>query len=127
MFTDWLYICPQITYWGPRFARELWDVPAIYITENGCPCDDQVNAAGKVEDTDRVMYVRNHLLSLQRAVREGVPMQGYFVWSMMDNFEWVRGYDERFGIIHVDFDTLVRTPKLSADFYREVIRTGRVV
>ena len=54
-------------------------------------------------------------------------MQGYFVWSMMDNFEWVRGYDERFGIIHVDFDTLVRTPKLSADFYREVIRTGRVV
>ncbi len=127
MFTDWLYICPQITYWGPRFARELWDVPAIYITENGCPCDDQVNAAGKVEDTDRVMYVRNHLLSLQRAVREGVPVQGYFVWSMMDNFEWVRGYDERFGIIHVDFDTLVRTPKLSADFYREVIRTGRVV
>ena len=89
MFTDWLYICPQITYWGPRFARELWDVPAIYITENGCPCDDQVNAAGKVEDTDRVMYVRNHLLSLQRAVRERVPMQGYFVWSMMDNFEWV--------------------------------------
>ena len=55
------------------------------------------------------------------------PGEGYFVWSMMDNFEWVRGYDERFGIIHVDFDTLVRTPKLSADFYREVIRTGRVV
>jgi beta-glucosidase len=54
-------------------------------------------------------------------------VQGYFVWSMMENFEWVRGYDERFGIIHVDFVTLVRTPKLSADFYPEVIRTGRVV
>ena len=127
MFTDWLYFCPQITYWGPRFASELWDVPEIYITENGCPCDDQVNDVGKVEDTDRVMYVRNHLQSLARAAHEGVPVRGYFVWSMLDNFEWVRGYTERFGIIHVDFETLERTPKLSADFYREVVRANRVV
>jgi beta-glucosidase len=127
MFTDWLYFCPQITYWGPRFARELWDVPEIYITENGCPCDDQVNEAGKVEDTDRVMYIRNHLISLQRAVAEGIPVKGYFLWSLMDNFEWIRGYTERFGIIHVDFDTLERTPKLSADFYRATIRSGHVM
>ena len=78
--------------------------------------------AGHVYDTGRVMYLRNYLTQLPRAVAEGVPVKGYFLWSLLDNFEWADGYDKRFGIIFVDFVTQKRTPKLSATFYKEVIR-----
>jgi beta-glucosidase len=73
------------------------------------------------------MYLRNYLFHLQRAVAEGVPVAGYFLWSLMDNFEWADGYQKRFGLYRVDFNTLARTPKLSASFYREVIRRNAVV
>ena len=76
---------------------------------------------GQVYDTDRVMYLRNYLTQLHRAVSEGVPVKGYFVWSFMDNYEWADGYAYRFGIHYVDFKTQKRTPKLSAHFYKEVI------
>ena len=85
------------------------------------------NADGKVYDLDRIMYLRNYLRQLQRAVAEGVPVRGYFLWSLMDNFEWTDGFEKRFGLYHVDFQTQRRTPKLSASFYREVIARNAVV
>ena len=77
-------------------------------------------------DLDRIMYLRNYLTQLQRATAEGVPVRGYFLWSLMDNFEWIYGFDKRFGLYRVDFDTLVRTPKLSVAFYRNVIARNAV-
>lgn len=127
MASNWLAIGPQIAYWGPRLVREVWGVKDVYITENGCSAEDRQAADKQVYDTDRVMYVRNHLVQAQRAVAEGWPLRGYFLWSLMDNFEWTSGYTKRFGIFYVNFQTLERTPKLSAHFYREVIARGVVV
>jgi beta-glucosidase/6-phospho-beta-glucosidase/beta-galactosidase len=84
-------------------------------------------ADGRVYDTDRVTYLRSYLTQLRRATAEGVPVRGYFLWSLMDNFEWADGYTNRFGIHYVDYATQKRTPKLSADFYREVIARNAVV
>ena len=81
---------------------------------------------GRVEDVDRVMYLRNHLTQLHRAVSEGYPVKGYFLWSLLDNFEWADGYSKRFGIHYVDFKTLKRTPKLSAEWYTQTIANNRV-
>ncbi|MGA8673369.1 MAG: family 1 glycosylhydrolase, partial [Terracidiphilus sp.] len=100
---------------------------AIYITENGTSSDDVLTPAGRVEDVDRIMYLRNHLMHLHRAAKEGYPVQGYFLWSLMDNFEWADGFSKRFGIHYVDFKTLKRTPKLSAEWYKDVIAKNAVV
>ena len=81
---------------------------------------------GKIYDTDRIMLLRNYLMHLQRATSEGIPVLGYFLWSLMDNFEWSDGFEKRFGIYHVDFGTRRRTPKLSASFYRETINRNSV-
>jgi len=75
---------------------------------------------------DRIMYLRNYLAQLQRATSEGVPVRGYFLWSLMDNFEWIYGFEKRFGLYRVDFETQLRTPKLSASFYRNVIERNAV-
>jgi len=80
-----------------------------------------------VIDTDRLQYYRLYLRSAQRAVREGLPLKGYFAWSMMDNFEWSEGYARRFGIHYVDYKTLQRIPKLSARFYQACIKGRRVL
>jgi beta-glucosidase len=114
-------------YWAPRQVAKLWNVKSIYITENGASASDQPVADGNVYDLDRIMYLRNYLTQLQRATSEGVPVRGYFLWSLMDNFEWVDGYEKRFGLYRVDFNTQRRTPKLSASFYRETIERNRVV
>ncbi|MFZ2653670.1 MAG: GH1 family beta-glucosidase [Victivallales bacterium] len=127
MEADWIAVGPQITYWQPRLYHEIWHPKAIYITENGCACADKFDNDGEVYDTDRVMYMRNHLINAHRAVDEGIPLKGYFTWSLLDNFEWKEGYEWRFGITYVNYQTLERTPKLSAKFYREVIARGAVV
>jgi beta-glucosidase len=101
-------------------------VNEVYITENGCAADDHVAADGNVYDTDRVMFLRNYLTQLQRATADGVPVRGYFLWSPFDNFEWAYGYSLRFGLIHVDYATQKRRPKLSAAFYQEVIARNAV-
>jgi len=126
MASPWLTIGPECIYWAVRNVCELWHPAAIYITENGCSADDVVTAAGRIEDTDRVMYLRNHLANLHRAAEEGYPVKGYFLWSLLDNFEWCDGYSKRFGIHYVDFRTEKRTPKLSAEWYREVIARNAV-
>ena len=127
MPSKWLYVTPEVIYWGLRAIHELWKPKALYISENGCSADDKVSADGKVYDTDRVMYLRNYVTHLQRAAREGLPIKGYFLWSLMDNFEWEDGYTKLFGIHHVDFKTQKRTPKLSADWYRELVRVNGLV
>jgi beta-glucosidase len=127
MHMPWLALGPQITYWAPRFAKELWDVEAFYITENGCAADDLQTLGGEVLDTDRLVYLRAHFQSAARAVAEGWPLKGYFVWSLLDNFEWAYGYTRRFGITYVNYQTQERTPKLSAHWYRDVIRERKVL
>jgi beta-glucosidase len=114
-------------YWTPRHVAKLWNVKSIYITENGTSGNDQVAADGSISDLDRVMYLRNYLTQLQRATVEGVPVHGYFLWSLLDNFEWSDGFEKRFGLYRVDFETQRRTPKLSASFYRETITRNAVV
>ena len=106
---------------------EIWKVKDVYITENGCSSDDRLAPDGHVYDTDRVMYVRNHLIHAHRAIQEGWPLRGYFWWSLMDNFEWNDGFTNRFGTFYVDYKTQKRTAKLSASFYREVIARRAVV
>ena len=126
MISPWLFMGPEVLYWGPHHVHKLWNVGEIYITENGCSSSDVPAADGKVYDSDRVMFLRNYLSQLQRAVADGVPVKGYFLWSLMDNFEWADGYGNRFGLHYVDYATQRRTPKLSAEFYREVIARNAV-
>jgi beta-glucosidase len=126
MDMPWLNIGPAILYWTPRFVSEIWDVPAIYITENGAASADKLNAQNEVNDISRVMYLQQHLIHAHRAVAEGYPLKGYFLWSLMDNFEWAMGYTKRFGIFYVNYETMERTPKLSAKFYADVIRRNAI-
>lgn len=118
---DWP-VTPKCLYWGPKFLYERYGLP-IYITENGMSCHDWVTPDGKVHDSCRIDFLDSYLGNLNRAVEERIPVAGYFLWSFMDNFEWTRGYDERFGIVYVDFQTQRRIAKDSALWYREVIRT----
>jgi beta-glucosidase len=100
----------------------------MYITENGAAFQDPVHAIdGRIDDPLRVSYFREHLRAAHDAIEQGVDLRGYFAWSLLDNFEWSYGYAKRFGIVHVDFDTLDRTPKNSARFYSEVIRSHGAV
>jgi beta-glucosidase len=127
MFSSWLVVGPEVLYWAPRLVQSLWNVKAIHITENGCGTNDAPAADGSVSDTDRVMFLRNCLTHLQRATAEGVPVQGYFLWSLMDNFEWGDGFGTRFGLVYVDFQTQQRTPKHSAAYFREAAARNAVV
>lgn len=113
---------PESMYWGPRFMFERYKAPVV-ITENGMANIDWVSADGKVHDPQRIDYTAAHLKALARAIRDGVKVDGYFHWSLMDNFEWGSGYKKRFGLIHVDYPTQKRTLKDSARWYRRVIRT----
>ncbi len=126
MASPWLYVGPEALYWVPRLATENWKPKAIYITENGASSDDHLTPSGQILDTDRTMFLRNYLGHLQRACAEGVPVKGYFCWSLLDNYEWADGYGKRFGIVYVDFKTQQRTPKLSAHFYKATIAKNAV-
>ena len=127
MESRWLMIGPEALYWAPRLVSNVWTVPEIYITENGTSAADATAPSGDIHDLDRVMYLRNYLTHLQRATSEGIPVKGYFHWSLMDNFEWSDGLQKRFGLYKVDFETQQRTPKLSAAFYRELIARNALV
>ncbi len=116
-------ITPECLYWGSKFVNERYRLP-IVITENGMSNLDWVMSDGKVHDPQRIDYTRRHLIELSRAIADGVDVRGYFHWSIMDNFEWAEGYRERFGLVHVDYTTLERTPKDSAYWYGDVIRTN---
>ncbi len=113
-------VTPQCLYWGPRFLHQRYHFP-IVLTENGMSNNDWVHADGRVHDAARIDFTRAYLLELGRAIADGVDVRGYFHWSILDNFEWAEGFRERFGMVHVDYSTLERTPKDSAYWYRDII------
>jgi len=105
-----------------RTAAEYTGVLPLHVTENGMANPDAVSG-GIVDDAPRIAYLDTHLAALRRAIADGAPVQGYFVWSLMDNYEWSFGYEKRFGIVHIDFDTLKRTPKASWHALRDMLQT----
>jgi len=125
--SPWLNLAPRALYWTPRLAAEVYGEKNIYITENGCGYNDDTVVRGECLDLHRVEYLRNYLRELHRAIADGAPVRGYFLWSFIDNFEWSDGYRRRFGIVHNDFKTQRRTPKLSAHWYAQVIAANRVL
>ena len=98
------------------------DIPPIYITENGCSYAMGPDDDGVVDDQPRIDYLDSHLRAVADAIERGADVRGYYCWSLMDNFEWAEGYTQRFGLVHVDYETLVRTPKRSFEWYAELIR-----
>jgi beta-glucosidase len=127
MKSAWHVFDPEVMYWTPRQMRSIWGAESIFITENGCAAADVVADNGQVYDSDRVMFLRACLRQLQRATAEGVPVDGCSQWSAQDNLEGMDGSGNRFGLVYVDFDTLERTPKLSAEWFREAARQNAVV
>ena len=117
---DW-EVTPEELYDLLLRVQYDYKFPRLYITENGAAFSDTVGPDGTIEDADRTEYLRLHFIQAARAIQAGVNLGGYFVWSFLDNFEWARGYRMRFGIVHVDFDTLERRLKNSALWYRQVI------
>ena len=116
-------VVPESIYWGPRFLYERYKTP-IFITENGLSCTDVVCLDGEIHDTERIDFLQRYLRELRSAIADGVDVKGYFLWSLIDNFEWHSGYTERFGIIHVDYETQVRTVKDSAKWYKKVVEAN---
>jgi beta-glucosidase len=108
------------------WLHRRYQFPRYLVTENGAAVRDRPDADGYVEDTARITYIRDHLLALHRAMAAGVPVDGYFVWSLLDNFEWSEGLAKRFGLVRVDYETFARIPKASARWYEAVARTGSV-
>ena len=120
---SWLNIAPDAAYWAARFQTERYGLPIVF-SENGYCNTDFVHLDGKVHDPQRIDFMARYLRAIRRAMEEGVPVAGYFYWSIMDNFEWADGYKERFGLVHVDYQTQKRTPKDSAYWYRDLISSS---
>lgn len=114
-------ITPDALYWAAKFLTERYHTPFI-VSENGMSCHDAVSLDGRVHDPNRQDYLHRYLRGLKRAADEGIDVAGYFVWSFLDNFEWALGCSERFGLVHVDYQTQKRTPKDSAYWYKQVIQ-----
>lgn len=119
----WLEVAPEAMYWAARFQTERYRLPLVF-SENGYCNTDFVHLDGQVHDPQRIDFMTRYLRAVGRAVSEGIPVEGYFYWSILDNFEWAEGYKDRFGLVHVDYRTQRRTPKDSAYWYREVIRSN---
>ncbi|MCS6243858.1 MAG: beta-glucosidase [Opitutus sp.] len=123
----WLKTVPQSIYWGTKMAADVYGAKNIYITENGYGTIEEPNSSGEIHDLHRRDYLRQYLVELRRAITDRVPVKGYFCWSFMDNYEWEDGYSIRFGLVHTDYQTQKRTPKLSAHWYSTVMRENRIV
>ncbi|MER5955249.1 GH1 family beta-glucosidase [Streptomyces sp. NPDC056121] len=108
-----------------RYTREAPGLP-LYITENGAAYDDKPDPEGRVHDPERIAYLHGHLSAVHRAIKDGADVRGYYLWSLMDNFEWAYGYEKRFGAVHVDYATQKRTPKSSAHWYAKASRTNQL-
>ena len=118
----WPVVPDALREWLIMFrARYRAALPPIYITESGCSYNMGPDEHGVVDDQPRIDYLREHLRAVEQAIQRGVDIRGYYCWSLMDNFEWAEGYTQRFGLVHVDYDTLVRTPKKSFQWYADLI------
>ena len=115
-------VTPDAIKWAAKFLYERYNMP-IYVSENGMACHDTVSLDGKVHDQNRIDYLQRYLLKLGEAIDDGADIRGYFVWSLMDNFEWDNGYEPRFGIVYVDYETQKRIIKDSGYWYSKVIET----
>ena len=113
-------VTPDCFYWGVKFIYDRYKLP-LFVTENGMSCHDDVSLDGRVHDPNRQNFLDMYISALQKANDEGVDVRGYFLWTFLDNFEWDKGYTERFGIVHVDFATQKRIVKDSAFWYQKVI------
>ena len=118
-------VYPDAIYEVLTRLHSEYDTPPIYVTENGAAFADVRAADGSVDDPERIVYLAGYVDAVARAMAEGVPVRGYFVWSLLDNFEWSYGYTQRFGLIYVDFETLERVPKSSFEWYRGLAASGR--
>jgi beta-glucosidase len=119
-------VFPQGIFELLQQLNERYHPKSLFIAENGAAYDYGPDETGRVHDTKRVEYMRSHIAQISRAIRAGLPVNAYFAWSLMDNFEWAHGYSQRFGIVHVDYETRVRTVKDSGLFYKEVIEKNAV-
>ncbi|MDR1284559.1 MAG: beta-glucosidase [Opitutaceae bacterium] len=130
--SDWYQITPQALYWCPRLLTDIYGSQPLYIAENGCGYNDEQvipnpnpgSGTREVIDLHRQVLLRHYMTEMHHAITDGIPVCGYFLWSFMDNFEWGAGYGVRFGIVHVDYATQKRTPKTSARWYADLIRSG---
>jgi beta-glucosidase len=113
---------PEGMYDLLKWIHDRYKPRKIFITENGAACNDWVNIDGKVFDPNRIDYITRYLMQVHRAIGEGVPIMGYYVWCFCENFEWNKGLTQRFGIVHVDYSTQKRTLKESAHWYTELIK-----
>ncbi len=116
-------VTPELMYYLPKFLYERYKLP-IYQTENGLSTHDHPSPDGKVHDPNRTDFLNAYLYHFRRAAEDGVDLRGYFQWSFMDNFEWAKGYDDRFGMVYVDYQTQRRIPKDSAAWYADVIKSN---
>jgi beta-glucosidase len=116
-------LTPRALHWFPRFVQQRYGLPVV-ITENGLANPDWIAVDGACHDPQRIDFLTRYLAELKRAAAEGLDVRGYFQWSILDNFEWAEGYKQRFGLIHVDFQTQRRTPKDSAHWYAQTIRAN---
>ncbi|ABQ46970.1 beta-galactosidase [Thermotoga petrophila RKU-10] len=117
-------IVPEGIYWILKKVKEEYNPPEVYITENGAAFDDVVSEDGRVHDQNRIDYLKAHIGQAWKAIQEGVPLKGYFVWSLLDNFEWAEGYSKRFGIVYVDYSTQKRIIKDSGYWYSNVVKSN---
>ena len=117
-------VSPEVLDWGIRFLYERYKLP-IFISESGLSCNDRVYLDGKVHDGERIDFLTRYINCLNRAIENGADVKGYFHWSLTDNFEWHNGYDERFGLVYMDFPTGDRIPKDSYYWYKELIKCGK--
>ncbi|MBO7252349.1 MAG: beta-glucosidase [Oscillospiraceae bacterium] len=116
-------VTPEVLRYGPQNMYRRYGIPMI-ISENGLSCNDRIYLDGKVHDVERIDFLNRYLVELGKGIEEGAPVSAYLQWSFLDNFEWAEGYNERFGLIYVDYETLERTPKDSAAWYAKVIETN---
>ena len=116
-------VTPECFYYGVKFLYERYHLP-LYITENGMSCHDDVSLDGRVHDPNRQNFLDLYISALQRANDDGADVRGYFLWTFLDNFEWDKGYTERFGIVYVDFKTQKRIVKDSAFWYQKIIESN---
>jgi len=116
-------VTPKVLRFGPRWIFKRYGLP-VMITENGQSCNDRIFVDGRVHDPDRIDFLERYLTELCKACGDGVPVLGYLHWSLTDNFEWHNGYDERFGLIYIDYVTQKRIPKDSAEWYSKLISTN---